>query len=235
MCCTVRRLAIMFAIAASFAVVQSAQAAVTILNLSNEVIYYSKGYKEGNLWYCKGWYSIASGKKAELSSGTYYRFLGANTRTIYYDEPAQNSSGSFWHHPVNGFSTAEGATNASEVYRDGVRTTTAKLTSAGFTYSKFRRYTDGKTLKFGNYWTLASIDKSFSHSSSGTKSQTFSHLNNRIISHKVSVSSSRGVAVGPHWFVNDRSVDLRVTLQGGPVYDPWSPSYKGIVTLNYIY
>lgn len=216
---------------------ETASAAVKVLNLSKETLYYSQGYLDGQLWRCVGWYSIKSGASVELASDRYYRFEEANTRKIPTFEDGEG--GRFWSHPTNRFNTGEGKSNAKEVYIDGKRTSIETMKDKGYKYDLFYRYPDGNSYTFGSYWKVGTVTKSFSHNSSGVKTpQTFSHEKNPIISYTVNVTSSRGVKSHPTWSLSSDRLKLTMgslTLRGGPAYDPWRPSYMGTVTLKYTY
>ncbi len=227
----------LFALFVNLTVSETASAAIRVLNLSNETIFYSQGYLDGNLWRCEGWYSIKSGTSADLSSSRYYRFLGGSTRKIYTYNGGE--SGKFWSHPKNAFNTGEAKNNPNEVYIDGKRTSIDNMKKKGYEFATFYRYQDGSNLPIGTYWKVGSATYSFSHNSSGVKPpQTFNHEKDTIVSYTVNVTSSRGVKSHPSWSLSNDRTKLTMgtlTLQGGPSYDPWRPSYKGTVTLNYIY
>jgi hypothetical protein len=216
---------------------RAASADITVLNLSNETIWYADGYREGDLWHCRGWYALASGKSVKLNASHYFRFVGDQSRKIYFN--SEGSAADFWSHPRSRFWTSESNSDFDEVYKDGVRTSTDRLEDDGFEYVRFRRYKDNTTWWWGSYYKVGTKTYGFSHNSNGVKPpQSFSYLNNAIISYSVNLTSTRGVRTWPTWSLasNGRSVSMSgLNLKGGPAWDAWRPSYIGSVTLSYIY
>jgi hypothetical protein len=183
----------------------------------------------------EGWWSIAAGSELKVAAGKYIHVQQGGKDQL---GGKSGQSEKFYYHPSKRFEVMSSNNKSSgEWYLDGVRTSTKTLSSKGFKTQTFKKFTDGSELRLGNYWKVGMVSKSFSHNSNGTKQEKFSHFKNKIISYKVSGISSRGVRIGPLWTLSpDRMyLSMIVTLQGGPFYDPWRPSYKGKVELLYIY
>jgi len=216
----------------------SATADVKIWNLTNGNILYSQGSFQNGLWVSGGWTKIAQKESASVASSTYVRIIYPGSADVISPSDA-NATAKFWQHPSQPrYVVQESQANSKEVYLDGKRTTTTGLERNGYRYSPFSRYNDGKVLKIGNYWKIGSKTIAFSHSTSGSKSQSFSYLNNTIMDFTYSITCSRKAKSGIAWLI---SKDRKSVNRGGPFLEastftsPAKPCYNGTVTLYYAY
>lgn len=214
---------------------ESVEASVQIWNLSDTYIFYSRGFYKNGLWWSDGWETISPKESVQVSANDYLRIEGVAPDSLHPSGATDSSK--CWRDPDDNFTVQE-SSDGSEVYLRGVRVKTTALKKKGFEYVRFSRYPDGKILKIGTYWSVGSKTLNFSHTTSGYKSDDFSHLNNKILDYSYSVTCARKDKGGVAWSLSN---DRRTVHREGPILEASTflsserPCYKGTVTLYYAY
>lgn len=211
----------------------TAHAEFKVRNLEKEAVWYATGARDSQttLWVSEGWKKLEPKQQIVIPAGTYIRLMQNGTKIT----PPGGEQGTFWAHSSDVFEIQQ-SNDGKEVHRRKKRTTTATLKKDGYAELQFSRFQDGTVKDIGSYYKVTRKQFSFGHSTSGVKTEPFSYLDNAIIDYSVAFSSKRGASGESwHWKPGDRSVSYVVTLKGGSFPNEWRPSFKGTVTIHYVW